>query len=124
GSEAHWWHIFTAPFIHGNVAHLSNNLAAFLIFGSLCLAQSVRFFLISSLFIIAISGSLVWLFGREAIHIGASGWVFGLWSLSIALAWFDRRIINILIACLVVFFCGGMIYGVLPSDPKISFEAH
>lgn len=124
GSTAHWWHIFSAPFIHGDWAHLTNNLLALLIFGSLCLAQSVRFFVFSSVFIIAVSGGLIWLFGREAIHIGASGWIFGLWSLSIALAWYDRRLINILIACLVVFFYGGMIYGVLPSDPKISFEAH
>ena len=124
GSESHWWHIFTAPFIHGDSAHLINNLVVLVIFSSLCLARSIRFYVGSSLFIISLTGSLVWLLGREAIHIGASGWIFGLWSLSLALAWFDRRFINILTACLVFFFYGGMIYGVLPSDPKISFEAH
>jgi membrane associated rhomboid family serine protease len=123
-SEPHWFHIFTSPFIHGDWAHLTNNVISLVIFSALCLARSVVFYVVSSLFIISLTGSLVWLFGRDAIHIGASGWVFGLWSLVIAMAWFDRRFINILTACVVFFFYGGMIYGVLPADPKISFEAH
>ncbi len=124
GSGQHWFHIFTAPFIHGDLAHLTNNVVGLVIFSSLCLARSISFYAFSSLFIITLTGSLVWLFGRDAIHIGASGWIFGLWSLSMALAWFDRSFFNILMACLVFFFYGGMIYGVLPSDPNISFEAH
>lgn len=123
-SEAYWFHIFTAPFIHGDWAHLSNNVIGLVIFSSLCLARSIKFYLLSSLFIISLTGSLVWLFGRNALHIGASGWVFGLWSLAMAMALFDRRFINILTAGVVFFFYGGMIYGVLPADPKISFEAH
>ena len=41
-----------------------------------------------------------------------------------AIAWFDRRFGNILLAVLVLFFYGGMIFGVLPSDPAVSFEMH
>jgi membrane associated rhomboid family serine protease len=119
-----WFHIITAPFIHGSYPHLINNLIGLSIFSSFCLLRSVRFYLASSVFIIVISGGLVWVFGRTASHIGASGWIFGLWSLSIAIAWFDRRFKNIIIALLVVFLYGGMIYGVLPTDPRISFEAH
>ena len=123
-SEPHWFHIFTSPFIHGNLGHLINNLIGLAIFSAFCLLRSVSFYLLSSLFIITMTGALVWLFGREAIHIGASGWIFGLWSLSIAMALFDRRFINIVSGFLVFFFYGGMIYGVLPSDPNVSFEAH
>lgn len=119
-----WWHIFTAPFIHGSWAHLSNNLVGLSIFSALCLARSIRFYFIASIFIIIVSGLGVWVFARTASHIGASGWIFGLWSLSIAMAVFDRSLKNIAIALVVVFFYGGMIYGVLPSDPNISFEAH
>ena len=124
GSVAHWFHVFTAPFIHGSVAHLTNNLAGFSLFSAFCLLRSVRFYLGSCLFIIVVGGALVWLFGRPATHIGASGLIFGLWSLTIALAWFDRRILNILLALLVIFLYGGMIYGLLPTNPYISFEAH
>jgi membrane associated rhomboid family serine protease len=118
------WTIFTAPFLHGSTAHLLNNLAGFCIFSALVLVHSVRRYLLNSLFIIATSGLLIWLFGRSATHIGASGWIFGLWSLCIATAWFERRFINILIALFVVLFYGGLIYGVLPTDAHVSFEAH
>lgn len=120
----HLWGILTAPFLHGSATHLINNLVGLMIFGLLCLFRSKRFFIQISIFIILFSGLAVWMFGRPSIHIGASGWVFGLWSACIAIAWKDRRIVNILIAVFVIFFYGGMIYGVLPTDPKVSFEYH
>jgi membrane associated rhomboid family serine protease len=119
-----WHHILLAPFIHANYPHLINNLMGLCIFSALCLLRSVKFFVWSSIFIIVMSGSLVWLFGRSASHIGASGWIFGLWSLSISIAWFDRRFFNFMLAVLVVFLYGGMIVGVLPTDPRVSFEMH
>lgn len=117
-------YIYSSPLLHGNLSHLVNNLIGLAIFSWLCLLRTIRLYVWSSLFIITFTGILVWLFGRPAMHIGASGWIFGLWSLSIALAWFDRRPLNILIALVVVFLYGGMIYGVLPQDASISFEAH
>ena len=81
--------IGTAPFIHGDFAHLGNNMVGIAIFGFLCLLRGVRYFLEASAIIIVLTGLLVWLFGREATHIGASGWLFGLWSMAIALAWFE-----------------------------------
>ena len=119
-----WWGIFAAPFLHGNIGHLLNNLVGLIIFSSLLFVHSLKRYLWSSIFIIVVTGVLVWLFARSALHIGASGWVFGLWSLCIATAWYDRKFINILIAFLVVFLYGGMLFGVLPSDPRISFESH
>lgn len=118
------WTIFTAPFLHGNLAHLLNNLIGLGIFSALCLLHSSRRYLLNSLFIVVTTGLLVWLFARPSTHIGASGWVFGLWSLCIGAAWFERRFINILIAIFVIIFYGGLIYGVLPLDSRISFESH
>ena len=119
-----WHHIFTAPFIHGGYGHLFNNLIGLGIFSAVCLMRSVRFYLTASLTIIVMGGALVWLFGRSATHVGASGWIFGLWSLSIATAWFDRRLRNIALSIVVVLAYGGMIFGVLPTDPGVSFEMH
>jgi membrane associated rhomboid family serine protease len=116
--------IYIAPLLHANLAHLINNLIGFFIFSSLLFVHSLRHYLWSSFFIITITGISVWCFGRSATHIGASGWVFGLWGLTIATAWFDRRFINILIALVVIFFYGSMIWGVLPGDPGVSFESH
>ena len=123
-SESHWFHIYTSPFIHGNLGHLINNLFGLAVFSAFCLLRSVSFYLLSSIFIITLTGALIWMFGRDAVHIGASGWIFGLWSLSISIALFDRRLVNIVSGFMVFFFYGSMIYGVLPSDPNISFEAH
>lgn len=121
---ARLWTIVTAPFIHGSVIHLLNNLTGLVIFSALCLVNSIRRYLINCVFIIVLGGLLVWLFGRAAPHIGASGVVFGLWSLCIATAWFDRKFVNILIAVFVILFYGGLIYGVLPIDARVSFESH
>lgn len=116
--------IATAPFIHADVAHLASNLAAFVVLGSLVLLQGLRYFVKASAVIIGVGGALVWAFARPGDHIGASGWIFGLWSLVIALAWFDRSPRNIAIALAVVFFYGGMVFGVLPTQGYISFESH
>lgn len=116
--------IATAPFIHADIAHLVSNLAAFAVLGSLVLLQGLRYFVKASAVIILLGGALVWLLGRPGDHIGASGWIFGLWSLVIALAWFDRSPRNVAIALAVVFFYGGMVFGVLPTQGYISFESH
>lgn len=116
--------IATAPWLHADVAHLGSNLAAFVVLGSLVLLQGLRYFVKASALIIVLGGALVWLLGRDGEHIGASGWVFGFWSLVIALAWFDRSSRNVAIALAVVFFYGGMVFGVLPTQSYISFESH
>lgn len=118
------WTIATAPFIHTSLTHLLNNLLGLTIFSLLCLVNSRKRYLLNSTFIILLSGLLVWLFGRPSPHVGASGLVFGLWSLCIASAWFERRLVNLLIALFVILFYGGLIYGVLPLDARVSFESH
>ncbi len=70
------------------------------------------------------SGFCVWLFAREAYHVGASGLSFGfmffLFTIG-ALRW-DRRAIAL--SMIVFFLYGGMIWGIFPSEPGISFESH
>jgi membrane associated rhomboid family serine protease len=118
------WTIFTAPFLHGSVYHLANNLLGLCLFSAFYFLHSLKRYINSCLFIITFTGLFVWLFGRNAVHIGASGWVFGLWSLCIATAWFERRFLNIFIALIVILLYGSVIYGVLPRDPSVSFESH
>jgi len=118
-------HVFTAPFLHGDWTHLVNNVIGLAIFSALSLIRGVKFFVHSSVIIIVLTGIAVWLFARSgATHIGASGWIFGLWSLSIAIAWFQRSFLNIVIAVFVAVFYGGMVWGVLPTNPYVSFESH
>ena len=70
------------------------------------------------------SGIGVWLFARETYHIGASGLTFGMmfFVFTIGAIRWDRRAIAL--SMIVFFLYGGMIWGILPHDPGISFESH
>ena len=118
------WGIVTAPFIHGSWLHLINNSFGFATFSAICLFKGANYYFKASVIIILLGGVLVWCFARNSVHIGASGWVFGLWSLIIATAWFERSFMNIVISIAVIFFYGTMIFGVLPQQAHISFESH
>lgn len=119
-----FWTIVTAPLLHWSWAHLCNNLLGLVIFSYLRLIGSVRQYFLNSLFIILFAGLMVWAFARPGIHLGASGWVFGLWGLCLASAWFERSFSNIGIAVFVLLAYGGLIYGIFPHTSSISFESH
>ena len=117
-------HIFTAPFLHGNRGHLFSNLVGLAIFTFIISSRGFIYYLLNSVFLIVFSGLFVWLLARQGMHLGASGWIFGMWSFVIARALYERSFVNLVIATAVIFFHGGMIYGLLPVNPQISFEAH
>ena len=105
-------------------ATLPATSAAFVVLAALSLIDGIRRFAKASAIIIIVGGGLLWLFGRGGLHIGASGWIFGLWSMVIAQAWYDRRWRNILVAIGVLIFYGTMALGVLPLQNGVSFEGH
>lgn len=116
--------IFTAPLIHGDLLHLISNTIPMLFLGS------VLFFFYGK-----IGGQvffrsyfwtniLVWLFARPANHIGASGVVYGLAFFLISFGFFRRDFLSIIISAIVLLLYGGVFYGVLPTDPHISWESH
>ena len=67
---------------------------------------------------------LVWLFARPANHIGASGLVYALAFFLIFFGIFRRDFASIFISIIVMLLYGGVFYGVLPSDPNVSWESH
>ena len=71
-----------------------------------------------------LSGALVWLFAREAYHVGASGLVFGYFGAILARAVIERSISAVAIGIGTVMAYGGMIWGVLPLRSYVSFESH
>ena len=116
--------ILTAPFIHSSPAHLISNTLPIVILGTTLLygyPRSARI-VIPALFFG--TGLGIWLFGRESFHVGASGLSFGMMFfvfVSGVLRW-DRRAIGL--SSVVFFLYGGMVWGVFPTDPQISYEAH
>ena len=115
--------ILLAPWLHGSWSHLFSNLSVLLVLLWLGSLNSITRVYVASIFIIVVSGALVWGVGRSGIHIGASGWIFGLWGWLLANACFQRRLYDILIAAVVILFYGGLWYGLFPRY-RISFEGH
>jgi membrane associated rhomboid family serine protease len=73
-----------------------------------------------------LGGSLLWVFGRPAIHIGASGLIFGLTTFLIASGLFERRLIPLLVSACVGFLYGGaLVSGVAPGfRSEVSWDGH
>ncbi|MDF1575762.1 MAG: rhomboid family intramembrane serine protease [Bacteroidales bacterium] len=116
--------ILFSPLIHGNWKHLiDNSMPAFLL--SLALFYFYRdIAYMIWLLIYLIGGILLWGVGREAYHIGASGLIYGL-AAFLFLSGIIRRVRSLTaISLLVVFWYGSMVWGLLPFDFEVSFEAH
>ncbi|WP_446470156.1 rhomboid family intramembrane serine protease [Xenorhabdus stockiae] len=113
-----------SPFLHGSWSHLFSNLPALLILSALLMAHSIRYYILASLFIIFTEGMLVWLFGRSAIHVGASGWIFGLWGLLLANAFFLKRAKDFFFAIVVFIYYGGIAINLFPWHAYVSTESH
>ena len=116
--------IITSPLIHANFSHLISNsipLLVLMIFLFYAYTNSSFKVFFSVYFL---SNVLVWVFAREAYHIGASGIVYGLVTFLFFVGVFRRDTKSIGLSLLVIFMYGGLVWGILPTDPAISFEAH
>lgn len=118
------WGVLAWPFLHGGWLHLLMNTSSLLVLGFFVALRGRSTFFAVTLFIVLIAGLGVWLFGRSAFHIGASGLVFGYFGFLIALAAYERCLSTLFVTAAVIFFYGGMILGVLPSDEFVSWEGH
>ncbi|WP_417601483.1 rhomboid family intramembrane serine protease [Owenweeksia hongkongensis] len=124
GSAAGMFGIFTSPLIHGSLMHLVNNT-----FPILALGAGLFYFYPRIAWKVIIvswlaSGLMTWLIGRESYHIGASGLIYALAGF-IFLCGILRKQANLLaLSLLVVFFYGSLVWGVLPIEDTVSWEAH
>ena len=116
--------VLFAPLIHGSFAHLFANTAPIIVIGTMLLYGYPRAAKVLLPVVYLGGGLAVWLFAREAYHIGASGLAFGMLFFVFtvgALRW-ERR--TIALSLVVFFLYGGMIWGVLPVARDVSFESH
>ena len=116
--------ILLSPFIHSDWSHIFANSAPFFI-----LSLALFFFyrkLAYRIFILVylLSGLCVWIGGREAWHIGASGIIYGLASFLFFSGIFRNDVRLLTISIIVVFLYGGMFWGMFPIKPGVSWESH
>ncbi|MBD2579032.1 rhomboid family intramembrane serine protease [Oscillatoria sp. FACHB-1406] len=116
--------ILFAPFLHGNFAHLIANTIPFLILGWLVMLQETSDFWLVTAVTMLIGGLGTWFFGGSAIHIGASSLIYGYLGFLLLRGYFERNFVSIFLSVVVFFFYRSIIWGVLPSDPRISWQGH
>jgi len=117
--------IFLSPLIHADFKHLFNNSIPLLILwtGIFYFYSEVAFRV--SFWIYFLTGLFVWLAGRDAWHIGASGLVYGFASFLFFSGIIRRYFRLIALSLLVVFLYGSMVWGMVPELYKnVSWEAH
>jgi membrane associated rhomboid family serine protease len=118
------WGIVFSPFIHGDFSHLANNSATFFVLGT----ALFFFYRKHALFIFFLnffmSGAILWLIGRPTWHIGASGVIYGMAAFLFFSGLFRRDMRLLTISLIITFLYGSLFWGLLPIDPRISWEGH
>ena len=116
--------IFTSIFIHADFNHLLSNSFPVFILGSGLIFFYRQVAMKVFIFIWLLGGFWVWLFAREASHIGASGLIYGI-AAFLFLSGVLKKNRNLLaISLLTVFLYGGLAWGIFPVTNHISWEAH
>jgi len=117
--------ILFSPFIHADFTHLFSNtvplfflsLALFYFYSEVAVGVFIWTYFLT--------GLLVWIGGREAWHIGASGVVYGLASFLFFSGIIRRYLRLIALSLLIVFLYGSMVWGLFPGVYKnVSWESH
>jgi membrane associated rhomboid family serine protease len=116
--------IICSPFIHEDFKHLTGNTLPFFLLSTAIFyfyrKQSHRIIL----YLWFLTETAVWLGARSAIHIGASGLVYAFASFLFFSGILSKERRLIAISLLVIFLYGGMIWGIFPESPFISWESH
>jgi membrane associated rhomboid family serine protease len=117
--------IFFSPLIHGDFNHLFNNSLPFFFLATALFYFYSEVALKVFIWTYFLTGLLVWLAGREAWHIGASGLVYGLASFLFFSGIIRRHFRLIALSLLIVFLYGSMVWGIFPDVYKnVSWESH
>jgi membrane associated rhomboid family serine protease len=117
--------ILFAPLLHGGWAHLAANTVPLLVFGFLILLGGVTRWLSVTAVVWLVGGVGVWLTGAErSVHIGASVLAFG-WLVYLLLRGiFSRSPGQIALGIVLLVIYGGLLVGVLPGTPGVSWQGH
>jgi len=116
--------VFTAPLLHSGAEHLFSNSLPLVVSLTTVLYLYPR----SAMRVIPViwigSGMLAWIIGRESLHFGASGFVYGLLAYVFISGILRLDMRSVAVSVMVWFLYGSMIWGVLPIRPNMSWELH
>ena len=117
--------IFTAPLLHAGWDHLASNSVPFFALGLLVLLGGLARWVVSTLVSVVSSGLTAWLLTPAGtIVLGASGLIFGWLTYLLVRGVWSRRPGQVALAVVILLVYGGLLWGVLPGDSGISWQAH
>jgi membrane associated rhomboid family serine protease len=116
--------ILTAPLIHANLYHLISNSIPLLILGSIMYVLYKRSAPLVMMMSYILPGMFVWAIGRSALHIGASGMVYGIAFFLFSIGFVRKDFVSLLVSVVVIIFYGGMFFGIFPGAAEVSWEGH
>jgi len=108
--------IALAPLVHGSFGHLISNTMSLLMLGSCAWYFYPRASRVALPVLYFAPGLGVWLFAREAYHIGASGLTYGLMFFLLVLGVKRKDRASVGISTAILFLYSGMLAGMLPED--------
>lgn len=116
--------IITSPLVHADFSHLMANTLPlfFLSAGLFYFYRNIAYTVFILIYLI--TGLWVWVFARDAYHIGASGIVYGLASFLFFSGVFRKDMRFAAISLVIAFVYGGMLWGILPIKAQMSWESH
>ena len=117
--------IIFSPFIHADFGHLFNNSLPLFFLGTALFYFYSEIAVKVSLWTYFLTGVLVWVAGRSAWHIGASGLIYGLASFLFFSGIIREYFRLVALSLLIVFLYGSMVWGIFPNIYKeVSWESH
>lgn len=117
--------IFTSPLLHANLEHLISNSVPGAIFCFLIGYSGHRVWWEVTLIVAVVAGLGIWMFGGIGTnHIGASGLVYGWLAYLVVRGVFNRSARQILLGMALGFFYSGLVWGMLPGVPGVSWQGH
>lgn len=116
--------IVLSPLLHGDFNHLFFNSIPLFILMNFILVGGWHYFIVVTLSITLLSGCLIWIVGRRAIHIGASSLIMGYWSFLLINTYQHPSAFSILLAILTLYYLGSLVLHLFPQGPEISWEGH
>ncbi|OBB54871.1 MULTISPECIES: rhomboid family intramembrane serine protease [Mycolicibacterium] len=130
------WGIVFSPLLHVDWQHLLANTGPALVLGFLMTLAGLSRFIYATAIVWILGGLGTWLIGNlgthcpyvgvrcEVNHIGASGLIFGWLAFLIVFGFFTRKAWEIVVGVIVLFVYGGILLGVLPGTPGVSWQGH
>lgn len=116
--------IFFSPFLHANFNHVFfNSIPLFALMNLVLLDSDIVFYIVTSS-IVFWSGLFVWLLGRKAIHIGASGLILGYWSYCLFEIPNKGAVQAIVLGIVCIYQFGTLAMELVPSEKSTSWEGH